>query len=309
MTALEHDSTYDVAIVGGGPAGLTAAIWLGRFLHSVLVVDSGDPRNWETRGIHGFPGSPDAKPAELRGAARDECRRYGVMLVDGTVAHVRRESEERYVLELATGERAVGRRLLLAYGLRDEWPDVPGLERAYGESAHVCPDCDGYESRGTKVVVIGSGRRAVGMSLKLANWSDDIVVCTNGASPDMDAALRAKLAALDIAVHEQPIVRLAVRQGNLRALEFADGQVLDCAHIFFSLGQHPADDIGVELGCTRDENGQIVVDDAHHTSVHNVFAAGDIIPGPQLAVRAAAGGAVAALAIHKSLTPPERRLD
>lgn len=299
---------FDVVIVGGGPAGLSAATWLGRYLHSVAVVDSGDPRNWETRGVNGFLGQPQVTPPDLRKIGRDECRQYDVALIDGCVDRVVKHGDDDFQLRLESGQPLRGRRLLIAIGIRDVWPDVPGLERVYGDKAHVCPDCDGYEARGCKTVVIGTGRRAVGMALSLANWTPDITVCTNGRPPDYDDKLAAKLAGLAIPTITAPIACIRFRDDSMRSLEFEGRDPLGCERIFFTIAQYPADDLGVQLGCDRDEDGRILIDDAHHTSVRNVFAAGDITPGPQLAIRAAAGGAVAGLAMHKSLLPEERRM-
>jgi thioredoxin reductase len=299
---------YDVAIVGGGPAGLTASLWLARYLHSVVLIDSGDPRNWRTRGINGFLGSPDVRPAELRGKARDECRRHGVELIDDAVDHVRKHDDEHFSLTLHDGRAVEASRILLAIGIRDIWPVIPNLERCFGESIHVCPDCDGYEARGRKVLVIGRGRKAVGMALNLTTWTDQIVVCTNGEPPDMDAELIAKLDHLNIPVLTDRILSVQAVGDVVTGVELPNGVHLDCERIFFSIAQYPADDLGQQLGCKRDDHGQIVVDDAHHTSVVNVFAAGDITPGPQLAISAASAGAISALAIHKSLVPEERKL-
>jgi thioredoxin reductase len=326
---------YDAAIVGGGPAGLSAAIWLGRYLHRVALLDSGDPRNWETRGVNGFLGFPGVRPAELRGAGREECRRYDVALLDCFVTRIRREDEERFILEydplpvtkasadlpgpgapraVEDNERrdesrvVVARRLLLAFGLKDEWPKVAGLRQVYGSTAHVCPDCDGYDARGKRIVVIAKGRKAAGMALNLTTWTRDIEICTNGEPPDLDAELDGKLAALGIPIHTDPITRLHPRGDEVQSVELAGGRRVECDEIFFALGQRPADDLGAQLGCARDDLGHIVVDERQHSSVFNVFAAGDITPGPQLAIRAAAHGAVAALSIHKSLVPEERRI-
>ena len=325
---------YDIAIVGGGPAGLTAALWLGRYLHRVVVIDSGDPRNWETRGVNGFPGHPGITPAEFRGKTRDECREYGVELIDGFVVRVRTDDdgfEIRFDPMRRTKAREDHRgsgaprtpsdnslraetrslraaRLLLAFGLRDEWPKIPGLHQVYGSAAHVCPDCDGYDTRGKKVVVLASGRRAAGMALDLTTWTRDIVICTNGRDPDLDADQCAKLDALNIPVLSARIERVVPQGDWIYSLELEGGMHLDCDHVFFALSQRPADDIGAQLACERDEDGQIIVDEHQHTSVPNVWAAGDITPGPQLAVVASAEGAVAALSIHRSLMPGERKL-
>jgi thioredoxin reductase len=331
---VNQDSAYDVAIVGGGPAGLTAALWLGRYLHRVVVIDSGDPRNWETRGVNGFPGHPGITPAELRGKTRDECRDYDVELIDGFVVQIGR-ADDAFVVKFdpmvvtkaredhpgsgaprAPSDNAPrpetqtlrASRLLLAFGLRDEWPRVPGLRQVYGSAAHVCPDCDGYDTRGKKVVVLASGRKAAGMALNLTTWTRDIVICTDGRYPDLDAEQCEKLDALNIPVLSAHIERVVTEGDSIYSLELEGGMHLDCDHLFFALSQRPADDLGAQLGCDRDDDGQIVVDAHQRTSVENVWAAGDITPGPQLAIVASAAGAVAALSIHKSLVPNERKL-
>ena len=306
---MSNEQRYDVAVIGGGPAGLSAALWLARYLHSVVLIDSGDPRNWMTRGINGFLGQPNIRPAELRGQAREDCRKHGVALIDGTVGSVHCNENNDFALVLEDNRQFQCSRVLLAIGIKDVWPDVPGLEHVFGGSAHVCPDCDGYEARDRKTVVIGQGRRAVGMALNLTTWTRQIVICTNGPDPLMTKDLLDKVDKLNIPILDQKILALKSRNGAAQALELQGGMQLDCEKIFFSIAQYPADALGVQLGCKTDDHGQIVIDDAHHTSVKNVFAAGDIAPGPQLAIRAAAGGAVAALSIHKSLVPPERRLD
>lgn len=308
---MESESHHDVAIVGGGPAGLSAGIWLARYLHSVVLVDSGDPRNWETRGVNGFLGLPHIRPPELRELGRQECRRYGVTLVDAIVDRVRRIDEEGFVLDLEDGRRFEARRLLLAIGLRDLWPDIPGLYHVYGANAHVCPDCDGHECRGKKTVVVGSGRKAVGLALDLTTWTSDIIICTNGEPPALDRPEYCeKLDALNIPVLTQRIARIATdaKSREINSLELDDGMCLDAHKVFFTFGQRAADDLGAQLGCERDEDGQVIIDGSYHTSVRSVFAAGDIVPGAQLAVAAASDGAMAAIAIHKSLVPDERKL-
>lgn len=307
------ERSYDIAIIGGGPAGLTAAVWLARYLHSVVLIDSGDPRNWETRGVNGFLGVPHIRPADLRARGRDECRAYGVELIDDIVVAARKVDDECFRIERLLGDAVRARRVLLAIGIRDIWPEIPGLDHTFGQNAHVCPDCDGYEARDKKVVVIGSGRRAVGMALNLTTWTRDIIICTNGEAPTLDRdEYCQKLDALNIPVLTEPVLRVICDGGAINSLELADGMHLDADKIFLAIGQFPADDAGtklsLQLGCDRDEEGHVVIDQHYHTSVYNVFAAGDIVPGPQLAIAAAADGAIAALAIHKSLVPEERKL-
>lgn len=309
-------TVYDIGIIGGGPAGLSAAIWSARYGHTVVLVDSGDPRNWETRGVNGYLGLPGIRPPELRGSGREELRSYPeVTLIDASVLRVEpgdvvQDDEQSFEFCIEGGGSVRARRVLLAIGMRDVWPDIPGLERVYGANAHVCPDCDGYDTRGKKVVVIGHGKRSVAMALALTTWTSDIIIATNGAAPDMedDEELAEKLAQNAIRVLTDPIARVVNAGSNIAALELAGGTKLDTDKVFFTLAQFPADDLGAQLGCERDRGGHIVISEHHATSVTSVFAAGDITPGAQLAVRAAAGGAVAAMAMHRSLVPQHRKL-
>lgn len=301
--------TYDVAVIGGGPAGLTAALWLARYLHSVVLVDSGDPRNWETRGINGFLGAQGIRSPELRARGRHDAERFGATLIDDKVETAKEIEDDCYHLKLTNGHSIEARRLLLAIGLKDVWPAIPGLDDCYGETAHVCPDCDGYETRDQKTVVIGSGKKAVGMALSLTAWTRKIVIVTNGEPAGIEKDHLAKLNKLNIPVLEQSVTCAKSKDGEISCLELANGMSLDCQRLYFAIGQYPSDDLGTELGCKRDNIGRIIVDDRNHTSVKNVFAAGDVTHDVQLAIVAAASGAVAALAIHHSLVPEERRLD
>jgi thioredoxin reductase (NADPH) len=299
---------YDVAVVGGGPAGLCAALWLARYLHKVVVVDSGDPRNWETRGINGYLGYQGITSPELRELGRAECAKFGVDFVSGIVDRAIDEPGELFAIEMRDGTAIEARRILLAIGIKDFWPDIPGLDRCYGETIHVCPDCDGYETRDRKTVVVGKGRKAVGMALALTTWTRQIVICTNGEKPEISQILLDKLKALNIPVLEAPIKCVVSKSKEIIGIDLEGGMSLDCERLYFAIGQYPADDLGAQLGCKRDELGRLVIDERNHTSVKNVYAAGDIAPGPQLAIVAAASGAVAAIAIHASLIPEARRL-
>ena len=299
---------YDVAVIGGGPAGLAAGLWLARYLHKVVIVDSGDPRNWETRGINGYLGHQGIRSPELRAIGRKECESFGVSFVNGIVNTALNETGELFAVQLNDGACIEARRILLAIGIKDVWPDIPGLDRCYGETVHVCPDCDGYETRDKKTVVVGKGRKAVGMALALMTWTREIVICTNGEKPDMDQELLNQLKALNVPVLDAPIQCVVSEAGEIRHIELQGAMSLDCERLYFAIGQYPADDLGAQLGCKRDQMGRLVIDDRNHTSVLNVFAAGDIAPGPQLALAAAASGAIAAMAIHSSLVPDARKL-
>jgi thioredoxin reductase len=299
----------DIAIIGAGPAGLSAALWSARYLHSTVVIDSGDPRNWETRGIHGYLGLDGITPPELRARGRQEAQDAGATFIDATASSVTRIDDDLFSIALSNGLTLTAARLLLAIGILDAWPDIPGLERVYGATAHVCPDCDGYEARDSNVVVIGSGRKAMGMALALTTWTHDIVICTNGEPPNLTDVWLTQLQTLNIPVLDTPIICARSQAGKLTALDLQGGMSLDCAHLFFSMGQTAADDLGTQLGCQRDEISRVITDEHFHTSVKHVYAAGDISRGSQLAIVAAAGGAVAAIAMHHSLLPTLRKLE
>ncbi|MEO7084098.1 MAG: NAD(P)/FAD-dependent oxidoreductase [Gemmatimonadaceae bacterium] len=303
------EQQFEVGIIGGGPAGLSAAIWCARYLHSVALIDAGDPRNWETRGVNGLLGLDGIQPPELRKRGRATCRELGVELFDEEVLLAERRRDEDFLISLRGGRRVAVKRLLLAIGIRDIWPRIPGVRHAYGTNALVCPDCDGYEARDKKVVVIGHGRRAVGMALNLTTWTKDIVICTNGRTPDLDLPEYCqKLNALNIRVLTDEITNVVCGDDEIHCLVLADGTQLAVDKLFFTIGQYPSDDLGVQLGCDRDDEGHIIIDDHGLTSTANVYAAGDITPGAQIVPRAEATGVVAAMAIHKSLVPPGRSL-
>ena len=178
----------------------------------------------------------------------------------------------------------------------------PGLDRVYGSTARL-PDCDGHECR-QEVVVIGSAKSRD--DSQLGTWTSDIVICTNGEPANLDSGV---LRQARRAEHPRSSFRSAASTTRTHSLTFESGLALDTDEIFFAIGQYPADDLGAQLHCERDAGGHIIVDESYHTPVRHCFAAGDIVPGPQLAVAAAADGAIAALAIHKSLVPAERKLE
>ncbi|HYI10079.1 MAG TPA: NAD(P)/FAD-dependent oxidoreductase [Thermoanaerobaculia bacterium] len=299
--------SYDVIIIGGGPAGLTCAIFLGRYRLRVLLLDDHRPRNAPARAIHGFLGYHAIAPAELRKRGRDEAEYSGVELRDAKVAKIERNGDLFDVTLDGTNECVRARRIVLAYGVCDTLPDIPEFESYYGITAHHCPDCDGYESREQRIGVIGWGKSVVGLSLELLQWSDDVVIFTHGQERDWDEEQRSKLLAEQIAVKDEKIVALTGKEGVIEAAVLDTGERVPVQRLFFTIKVERSTTLAEDLGCEVDpQKPNVVVDEHRQTTVEGVYAVGDLAAGSQLAITAAADGAIAAIAIHKSLLPPGR---
>ena len=300
---MPSDSTYDAIIIGGGPAGLTCAIFLGRYRRRVLVCDSGKGRNYASRAIHGFLGQHGIHPEELRRRGRAEAEEAGVEFCDCTATKVERVGDIFEVTTTSGCWRA--RRVVLAYGVRDLIPDVPGIEEYYGGSVFHCPDCDGYEITGKRVGVIGWGKRVVGLTLKLLQWTDELTIFLHGRERDFSQEQTSKLLAMTIGIKDERIVSLTGKDGCVKSAVLETGERVEIDAMFFTVGVERTCDLAEQLGCTPAEGTPcLVVDDYKQTTVEGVYAVGDIVPGSQLAITSAADGAIAAIAINKSLLPP-----
>ncbi len=300
-----NNQTYDCVIIGAGPAGLTCAIFLGRCRRRVAVLDNGRPRNYASRAIHGFLGHHVIAPGELLTRGRTEAQAVGVEFRNATATKVERCGD---VFEVTTENGVIsGRRVVLAYGVRDILPDVPDVEKFYGGSVFHCPDCDGFECTGKRVGVIGWGKKVVGLSLEMLQWSDEVTIFTDGHEREFSKEETSKLLAEGIAIKDEKVVKLIGDRARLEAAELWGGERVSIDALFFTIGVEPSALLAEDAGCaTIDDTPCLKVNDYKETTVKGVYAIGDLAPGTQLAITAAADGAVAAIAINKSLLPPSR---
>jgi thioredoxin reductase len=290
----------DVVIVGGGPAGLSAALILGRCNRQVLLCDDSQPRNRASRAIHGLLGREGLPPSAFLDEARQELSRYKSVIFRATRVTDVRPVEDGFAFECADGTRSVASKLLLATGLVDELPEIAGIEALYGVSVHHCLYCDGFEYAGKPVAALGEGDKGADLAVMMKHWMADVVACSDGTEVGAEAAR--KLEQYGIPLRIEPVVALEGANGVLTKIKFKGGPELERAGLFFSTGCHQASDLSQRLGCERDEKGGVVTDpDTEETSVPGVYVAGDVSRDVLLVSIAVAEGAKAAVAINKAL--------
>ena len=290
---------YDVVIVGGGPAGLSAALVLGRCRRRVLLCDAGSPRNERARELHGYLTRDGIAPLDLLRAGRGELSPYGVELRKIRVSDIA-IVPDGFMVSLADGRGVNSRTVLIAGGVTDLLPDIPGLDECYGISAHHCPYCDGWEEREKLLAVLGDGASGTALALALKTWSDRVILCTNGRAR-LGRAHRDQLAAHGVEVHEGRIAAVEHERGHVRFLALADGDRISCEGIFFSTHQRPQCEVPKQLGCALTRHGLVKTDHLGQTRVPGLYVAGDASRDVQFVIVAAAEGAKAAVAINKAL--------
>ena len=290
---------YDVIIVGAGPAGLSAALILGRARRRVLVCDTGRPRNAASRAMHGYLTRDGMPPSEFLRTAREQMRQYEtVEMRDIEVVHAECRDGQFHVT-LQDGVRLAARKLLIATGVSDNVPSIPGFRELYGLGVFHCPYCDGWEVRDQPLAVYGRGARGLGLSLELTGWSRDIVLCTDGPS-ELAPDDIARLTRNGIIVREDRVARLE-GTSTLERIVFETGEALPRRAVFFTTGQTQQSGLARTLGCEINEKGTVRTGKYETTHLSGLYVAGDASRAVQWVIVAAAEGAEAAFAINTEL--------
>ncbi|MEU7635331.1 NAD(P)/FAD-dependent oxidoreductase [Streptomyces sp. NPDC039016] len=294
-----RDAEWDVVVVGAGAAGLNAALVLARARRRVAVIDGGAPRNAPADRMHGFLSRDGMPPAALLEAGRAELATYGAELRTDQVAEI----TPTLGVRLASGPELHARRVVVATGLHDELPDIPGLRQRWGRDLLHCPYCHGYEVRDQPLGVLGSHRGSVHHALLLRQWSPDVVFFPHTLDPTDDE--RERLTARGVRIAEGTVTGLATEDDRLRGVELADGRVVPRTAVFVAPRMVPHDALLTALGCARNEDGWVSTDASGRTSVPGVWAAGNVADPRAQVVTAAGMGAAAAFALNLDLVTEE----
>jgi thioredoxin reductase len=291
-----NQSTYDVAIVGGGAAGLSAALVLGRARRRVAVVDAGTPRNAPAAHMQGFLSRDGMPPSELLAAGRAEVTGYGVELFEDQVLDI----ETGFVVHRRHGEPLTARRILVTTGVGDQLPDIPGVRERWGRDLLHCPYCHGWEVRDQPLGVLGTHPGAVQHAQLVRQWSDDVTFFVH--SYELTDVEQAELDARDIRIVFGRVARLVTENDVLTGVELDNGQVIARSAVFVRPTNTPhGDGLLPGLGCELDAAGFVTVDATGRTSIAGVWAAGNVVDPRGQVITAAGAGSAAAIAINADL--------
>ena len=298
------DETYHAIVVGGSFAGLAAAIQLGRARRRILVVDAGKPRNRFAHASHGFLGQDGRSPTEILDTFRAQVLAYPtVQFQSEEVVDAHRGGDDDFTVTLASGHDLHSQRLILATGVVDELPSIPGLHERWGVTVLHCPYCHGYEVRDRRLGVLAISETAMHQALLVRDWSADVTMFTNGAF-EPDAEQRSTLSARGIRVEERAVETLEGTAPELAGVRLRDGDLVEIDALFTASRTHMSSPLAERLGCAFDDGpfGPVVRTDARkETTVPGVYCAGDAARTPHNATWAAADGATAGVMAHQSL--------
>ncbi|WP_202923656.1 NAD(P)/FAD-dependent oxidoreductase [Pontibacter fetidus] len=296
---------YDVIIIGGGPAGLNAAMLLGRSRRKVIVFDNGKHRNRWAVHMNGFLGCDGMDPREFIRIGREEVEKYGVEIQYKVIVSAT-HTKGHFVVNDDEGTMYKAKKLLLATGLKDKLPEIDGIEAFYGKSVYHCQYCDGWESRGKALAVYGRNRDGIGQALAMKTWSSNVTLFTDGTNKisrlDMELLQRN-----DVKICTDKITGLEGTEGILEHIILANGEKRAHQAMFFSTGSSQQCDLGEQLGCEFTNKGVIKTRRQQKSNIPGLYVAGDAARDMQLVIVAAAEGAKAGVAINMELQREERK--
>jgi thioredoxin reductase len=291
---------FDAVIVGGGPAGLSAALNLGRARKRVLLCDAGPRRNAAAGHIHGFVTRDGTPPAEFRRIGREQLAPYAQVQVQDVQVERIGGTSGAFELQLSSGLAVAARRILLCTGMVDELPGIDGLRPLWGRSIFICPYCHGWEVQDRRFGVLVPEAAHLEYALLLRGWSRHVTVLTDGRYA-VPAEMQSRLVAAGVSVEPRPITRLAAKGDQLDRVEFAQGDPLPLDVLFTRPPQRQVAVVQT-LGLALDAHGYVQVDEHRRTSLPGLYAAGDLATPMQSAAGAAAAGALAAALLNHELT-------
>lgn len=297
----------DCIIVGGGPAGLNAAVVLGRCRRKVLLFDTATYRNQYSHGVHNYLTRDDVLPNEFLSLTHKEVRKYGVKMIPKKVANARKNEEGFFAVRDEDGTLYRAKKLLIATGLWDNVPDIPGFQELYGKSVFHCPYCDGWEVRNKELGVYARNKNGFELALALKCWTDHVTLYTDGRNKLKPTEVET-LVDNGITIISYPVLKLEAKGEQLKNICFKNGEKRRCDALFFVNGYRQQCDLAETFGCEMSKKGVVLTNRRQQTKIEGLFVAGDADKDVQFVVVAAAEGAKAGVIINKELIREERIL-
>ena len=298
-----EEQVFDVGIIGGGFAGLSSALLLGRYIRPTVIFQKGNTRNSVTRQVHGYLGYENTCPAQLIKKAWKDVRQYrSIKVVNEKIEKV---SKYKDIFLLTTDKRSSFikcRYVIIATGIEDIKPSIRNFDKFDGNGAWHCPHCDGFQSTGKRLIIISSGDKAINYAKEFLGWTEDITLFINdGYKMKLEELDEAKKLKIKIVQNDIPIKIRVNKKGSLTGIICKSGRLYSGDVIFYYIGYKVRNQIARQLGCELDEQGFVKVNKMHQTTVPNIYAVGDIATDRHYVVLAAASGALAAIAIYETL--------